>query len=99
VAKGRFRGDLYYRLNTFTIRIPPLRERSEDIFELVRHSLDKYNRSLGVKKKISPAALDYLLSYSFPGNVRELKSMIKRAVFLSDKDVLDESLVEIAGGV
>ena len=99
VAKGRFRGDLYYRLNTFTIRIPPLRERSEDIFELVHHFLHKYNRSLGTKKKISPSAFDYLLSYPFPGNVRELKSMIKRAVFLSDKDVLDESLVEIAGGV
>ena len=98
VAKGRFRGDLYYRLNTFTIRIPPLRERSEDIFELVHYFLQKYNRSLGVKKKISPAAFDLLLSYSFPGNVRELQSMIKRVVFLSDKDVLDESLTEIVGG-
>ena len=98
VAKGRFRGDLYYRLNTFTIRIPPLRERSEDIFELVHYFLQKYNRSLGVKKKISPAAFDLLLSYSFPGNVRELQSMIKRVVFLSDKDVLDESLIEIVGG-
>jgi len=97
-AKGRFRRDLYYRLNTFTIRIPPLRERSEDIFEMVRYFLDKYNRSLGKKKKISPPALDFLLSYSFPGNVRELQSVIKRAVFLSDSDVLDGALIEIAGG-
>ena len=97
-ARGRFRRDLYYRLNTFTIRIPPLRERSEDIFEMVRYFLNKYNRSLRMNKKISPAAFDFLLSYSFPGNVRELQSMIKRAVFLSDNDVLEEHLIEIAGG-
>jgi len=65
---------------------------------MVRYFLNKYNRSLGVKKKVSPAAFDFLLSYPFPGNVRELRSMIKRAVFLSDNDVLDESLIEIAGG-
>jgi len=98
VGKGHFRRDLYYRLNTFTIRIPPLRERSEDVFELVHHFINKYNRSLGMKKKISSAALDFLLSYSFPGNVRELKNMIKRAVFLSENDVIDESLMDIAGG-
>ncbi len=98
VWKGQFRRDLYYRLNTFTIHIPPLRERSEDIFELVRHFLHKYNRLLGMNKKLSPSALDFLLSYPFPGNVRELRSIIKRAVFLSDKDVLDEALIEIAGG-
>lgn len=98
VAKGSFRRDLFYRLNTFTIQIPPLRDRAEDIFELVHHFLNKYNRSLGLKKKISPAALDFLLSYSFPGNVRELKSMIKRAVFLSDRDVIDEFILEKAGG-
>lgn len=98
VAKRRFRRDLYYRLNTFTIRIPPLRERCEDVFEMVRYFLDKYNRSLGVKKTISPSAFDFLLSYSFPGNVRELQSMIKRAVFLSDNDLIDELLIEIAGG-
>jgi PAS domain S-box-containing protein len=97
VGKGHFRRDLYYRLNTFTIHIPPLRERSEDVFELVRHFLNKYNRSLGMKKKISPAGLDFLLCYSFPGNVRELKNMIKRAVFLSEKDVIDESLMDVAG--
>ena len=79
--KGHFRRDLYYRLNTFTIRIPPLRERSEDIFELVRHFLNKYNRSLGMKKKISPAAFDFLLSYSFPGNVRELQEHDKKGGF------------------
>jgi PAS domain S-box-containing protein len=98
VGKGHFRRDLYYRLNTFTIQIPPLRERSEDVFELVHHFLNKYNRSLGMRKKISPAALDFLLSYSFPGNVRELKNMVKRAVFLSEKDVIDESLVDMTGG-
>jgi transcriptional regulator with PAS, ATPase and Fis domain len=98
VAKARFRRDLYYRLNTFTIRIPPLRERAEDVFEMVRYFLKKYNTSLGTKKKITPAAFDFLLSYSFPGNVRELRSMIKRAVFLSDSDIIDDALIELAGG-
>ena len=97
-ARGVSGSDLYYGLNTFTIRIPPLRERPEDIFEMVRYFLNKYNRSLGMNKKISPAAFDFLLSYCFPGNVRERESMIKRAVFLSDNDVLDEHLIEIAGG-
>ncbi|MHC1726899.1 MAG: sigma 54-interacting transcriptional regulator [Syntrophobacteraceae bacterium] len=95
---GQFRRDLLYRLNTFTIRIPPLRERADDIFELAEYFLRKYNRSFHTKKRISPAAMDFLLSYPFPGNVRELKSIIKRAVFLSEKDLLEESIMEISGG-
>ncbi len=95
--EGGFRRDLLYRLNTFTIRIPPLRERAEDIFELTHHFLHKYNRAYNMKKRISQQALELLQSHAFPGNVRELKSIIKRAVFLSDKDTLDESLMETSG--
>lgn len=95
--EGGFRRDLLYRLNTFTIRIPPLRERAEDIFELTHHFLHKYNRAYNMKKRISQQALESLQTHAFPGNVRELKSIIKRAVFLSDKDTLDESLMETSG--
>jgi PAS domain S-box-containing protein len=94
---GSFRQDLFYRLNTFTIRIPPLRERTEDIFELADHFLRKYNQTYHLKKKISPAALDFLQSYPFPGNVRELKSIIKRAVLLSKKDIMEESITGVPG--
>ncbi len=90
---GRFRQDLFYRLNTFTIRIPPLRERTEDIFELAQYFLRKYNDACDTKKRLSPAACDFLQSYPFPGNIRELKSMIKRSVFLSNGDVLDNSIM------
>jgi len=92
VLKRRFRQDLYYRLNTFTIKIPPLRERGDDIFELTNHFLEKYNLSYGMKKWIKPAALDLLQGYPFPGNVRELKNIIKKAVVMSEKEVLDDFL-------
>lgn len=97
-SEGQFRRDLLYRLNTFTIRIPPLRERADDIFEMANHFLRKYNHSFRTRKRFSPAAMDFLLSYPFPGNVRELKSIIKRAVFLSEKELLEESIMEISGG-
>lgn len=96
--EGRFRRDLFYRLNTFTIRIPPLRERPEDIFELANRFLRKYNRACHRKKKISPAALAALQSYPFPGNVRELRNIIKRSVFLSEGDILDETILGGGGG-
>ena len=94
---GRFRQDLLYRLNTFTIRIPPLRERAEDIFELAEHFVRTYNKAYHLKKKISPAALGFLQAYSFPGNVRELKSIIKRSVLLSESDTLEVSIMGIPG--
>jgi len=96
----RFREDLFYRLNTFTIRIPPLRERPEDIFELVDYFLRKYNKSYGVKKRITPEAFELLQSYPFPGNVRELENVLKKAVVMSEKEVLDEFIVKsLEGGV
>ncbi len=92
-----FRQDLYYRLNTFTIHIPPLRERGEDVFELTSHFLRKYNQAYNVRKRISPAGFDALQAYGFPGNVRELKSILKKSLILSDGELLDESIASCLG--
>ncbi|RLC33311.1 MAG: Fis family transcriptional regulator [Deltaproteobacteria bacterium] len=93
VREKKFRKDLYYRLNTFTLKIPALRERPEDIFELTTYYLKKYNRKYHVKNRISPKALSMLHAYSFPGNVRELKNIIKNAVVMSEHGQLDELLI------
>ena len=89
----KFREDLFYRLNTFTMQIPPLHERVEDIFEMVRHYLEKYNKEYGLKRRISAKAMKVLQSYSFPGNVRELKNILKMAVVLSDTNLVDETIL------
>ena len=84
VASGRFRGDLYYRVNVVTIRLPALRERSQDVPELALHFLRLYNARLGLKvEAISPAAMRTLIDYAWPGNVRELENVIERALVLS----------------
>ncbi len=83
VSNGRFREDLYYRLNVMDIYIPPLRDRKEDIIPLSRHFLEKHAKK--ANKKIdgfSKEAMDTLMSYGFPGNVRELENIIERAVIL-----------------
>ena len=80
VEKGRFREDLYYRLNVLDIDIPPLRERKEDILALVSHFLKKYGAS---KEKFSPEAESTLMKYAFPGNVRELEHIVQRVLALS----------------
>ena len=91
VKAKKFREDLYYRLSTFTIRIPPLRERKEDLTELIPHYLQVYNKSYLQNKHFSSKALSLLYSYSFPGNVRELKNIIERAVVVSDENNINES--------
>jgi len=93
VKKKLFRKDLFYRINTFTITVPPLRERPEDIFDLVNYYLSIYNKQFETVKKISPVALEKLQRYSFPGNVRELKNIIKKGVVLSESDNLDDYLI------
>ena len=81
VADGQFRADLYYRLNGFSIRIPALRDRGDDLIVLLEHFLALYNRDLGKNVcDISPKALDLLLRYPWPGNVRELQSVLKQAL-------------------
>jgi two-component system response regulator HydG len=83
VSSGKFREDLYYRLNVMDIHIPPLRERKEDIAPLFKHFLEKYSKKENRKiEGFTKDAMDILLSYSFPGNVRELENIIERAVIL-----------------
>ena len=89
IAKGEFREDLYYRLNVFTIFLPPLRERKSDILLLAEHFLEKYEKEHGKHiKRISTSAIDMLMSYHFPGNVRELENAIERAVLVCDSSVI-----------
>ena len=97
VTQGLFREDLLFRINAFTLKIPPLRERPEDIKALVQQMLKKYNASFGKNRYISPAAKNLLCSYAFPGNVRELKNIVKQAVILSDSDILDPIIYSILG--
>jgi PAS domain S-box-containing protein len=94
VQEKRFRRDLFFRLNTFTIRIPPLRERIDDIFELVSFYMKKYGKTYGLNRRISPDALKLLQAYPFPGNVRELKNVIKKAVLMSETHFVDEVIYQ-----
>lgn len=90
ILSGRFRTDLYYRLNVFPIYLPPLRERGSDIIMLADHFILKYTRELGKPvKRISSSALESFLSYSWPGNVRELENCIERAVLLAGGDTIE----------
>jgi two-component system response regulator HydG len=82
VAEKRFRQDLYYRLNVARFQLPPLRERREDIPDLLTHFLDKYARKMGVRPKLHDGVADALMHYDFPGNIRELEHMIEQAVAL-----------------
>jgi Nif-specific regulatory protein len=89
VKSGRFREDLYYRLNVFPLHIPPLRERKSDLVLLADYFTEKYAEKNGkLIKRISTPALDLLTSYSWPGNVRELENCIERAVILSTDMVI-----------
>lgn len=85
VAEGKLRLDLYHRLNVFPIRIPPLRERGDDIAMLARHFLEELNRHHASGKILLPETLTTLMAYHWPGNVRELRNCIHRAYILSDQ--------------
>ena len=101
VEKGRFRRDLYYRLAVITLGIPPLRERREDIPELIQFFLEKFNkRNNSSISRISPGAMSLLLAYQWEGNVRELENVIERAMVLADSDTITPILLpeEILGG-
>ena len=85
VAEGKFRADLYYRVNVVRIHLPSLRERTEDVPELVRHFIDRFNRRLGLQiTGAAPATMRALMEYPWPGNVRELENVIERAMVLAD---------------
>ena len=89
VRTGRFRRDLFYRLNTFTITVPPLRERPDDIIELSNYFLAKYNARYGLSGSLSPESRRLLQEHSFPGNVRELKGIVKKAVVINETAALE----------
>jgi DNA-binding NtrC family response regulator len=89
VAQGKFREDLYYRLNVIRIHIPPLRERKEDIPPLVRYFIRQYNQELGKNVQgVDNMTMKLLLSYNWEGNVRELKNVIERAMIFCDKELI-----------
>ena len=87
VREGKFREDLYYRLNVIPIHVPPLRERKEDIPVLVEHFLEKFNEKYGKNVRISPDAMEALMEYNWPGNVRELENTIERIVVMNEGTV------------
>jgi DNA-binding NtrC family response regulator len=88
VERGQFRKDLYFRLNVVNLRIPPLRDRREDIHALALHCLERLERESGVVRRFSEDALRVMLEYDWPGNVRELENVIERACALSSGPVL-----------
>jgi transcriptional regulator with GAF, ATPase, and Fis domain len=100
VKAGRFRADLYYRLNVFPINLPPLRERPEDIEPLIHFFVAKYSKNTGRKiRKVSPKVIQQLRSYVWPGNVRELEHLIERSVLLATDGVLEDVYIPRETGV
>lgn len=96
VLKGRFREDLYYRINVFPIWIPPLRERKQDIYALVNDIMPKITRRLGCEDKgISGEALRLLANYNYPGNVRELENILERAINVTEGKVIFSKNISI----
>ena len=88
VAQGSFRKDLYFRLNVLALRIPPLRERKQDIPLLVGHFLERLARITGSNRAVSDEALRLMLNYDWPGNIREMENCLERASALSSGPVL-----------
>ncbi len=89
VKEGKFREDLFYRLNVFPIHIPPLRERTEDILPLTAHFLEKFNRKLKTQVEgLSPEVRDCLTAYPWPGNIRELEHLVERMVLMAEGPIL-----------
>lgn len=99
VTEGNFRSDLYYRLNVFPVRVPPLRERPEDIELLVRYFVHKFARRMGRKVETIPhETMRALSAWSWPGNVRELENLMERSVILSEGSTLNVPLTELQAG-
>ena len=99
VDAGRFRGDLFYRLNPITLRIPPLRDRGGDTVLLARYFLGQFNREFGrVVRGFTDDALSALGSHNWPGNIRELENRVKRAVLMSDSRLISAADLELAAG-
>jgi transcriptional regulator with PAS, ATPase and Fis domain len=93
IESGKFRPDLFYRLNEFCIPLPPLRQRPQDIPLLVKHFLGRHGRNIGKEdRQISPETMSQLVAFRWPGNVRELESVIKRFVLTTDQNTIRAAL-------
>jgi two-component system NtrC family response regulator len=100
VTDGRFRNDLFYRLNSVTVRIPPLRERPGDAMLLARYFLGRFNREFGRNLRgFTDQALSAIAAHPWPGNVRELENRLKRAVVMADGRLVEAADLELAPGV
>ena len=98
VEEGRFRKDLFYRLNVINLDLPPLRERKDDIVLLITHFIKKYRKAFNKDIKFLPKKiLDKLLQYDWPGNIRELENAIQRAILLSKNDTITEQMLTLNG--
>jgi PAS domain S-box-containing protein len=89
IEQKNFRQDLFFRINTISVMIPPLRERIEDIVPLIQHFTKKLNERYHIRKRFSPQAAQILMSYLFPGNVRELSNIVEQAFLMSKNDLVD----------
>ncbi|MDT8421841.1 MAG: sigma 54-interacting transcriptional regulator [Desulfuromonadales bacterium] len=89
VERKQFRLDLYYRLNVIPLRIPSLKDRKDCIVSLIQHYVDRHSQRHGISKRITSAAMDVLLAYDWPGNVRQLMNVCERIMVMSDGDVID----------
>jgi DNA-binding NtrC family response regulator len=91
IRKQRFREDLFFRLNVFNLHLPPLRERREDVPLLVQHFIEKFSGETGKHVHgVAPAAMDVLQNYAWPGNIRELRNTVERALILVDGEIIGE---------
>jgi DNA-binding NtrC family response regulator len=100
VKHGKFREDLYYRLNVLPIALPPLRARADDIPRLVHYFIDTYNDEFRKRiRRVAPETMKRLQSYGWPGNIRELRNAIERAMLLSEGDELRDADFPLATGV
>jgi two-component system response regulator FlrC len=99
VAAGRFREDLYYRLNVFPLLIPPLRDRKGDLLPLAEHFLCGHGARFGRRVALSPAAKAKIAAHDWPGNVRELENVIQRALILAPGDAIEADHLVFSAGV
>ncbi len=88
IAHGQFREDLYFRLNVIPLKVPPLRERREDVSPLARHFLGRFSGEYGLRREIAPEAMEALVRYDWPGNVRELRNTLERMVIMTAEEVI-----------